>query len=177
MKDVHPCSPTASAGASNIPYNIPARKPTPAPKLTTTHPAPRCASILEAEAVMLTPPTALPVAIAATPLRLMPVFIVIEGSIDMSMPMLMLISISSMDLAPLCAAEVGVLSHIIVTTFSPDAVAVAVADAEDFMPDCARASGAKARRVRVLRAARALGCMVAVVVVVFGRNRIKSCLS
>jgi hypothetical protein len=138
---------------------MPARKPTPAPKLTTTHPAPICASILEADAVMFIPPIAVPVAIAACPLTLIPVFIVIEGSIDMLM--LMSMSIPSMDLEPLCAADVGMLSHIIVTTSLPAAVAVAVADAEDFMPDCARANGAKARRVRVLRAARALGCMVA----------------
>jgi hypothetical protein len=148
---------------------MPARKPTPAPKLTTTHPTPICASILEADPDIDIPSIAVPVAIAACPLTLMPVFVISEP-IDMSMPVSidiaesidMLMSVLPFLASP-PAADVGKLSHIMVTTSSAAAAAtgVAVVSAEDFLPDCARAAGAKARSVRTLRAARALACMVA----------------
>jgi hypothetical protein len=155
---------------------MPARKPTPAPKLTTTHPAPICASILEADPDIGIPPIAVPVAMAACPLTLVPVFVISEP-IDMAMPFSMDMPVSmdiseSIDmlmsvlpfLASPPAADVGKLSHIMVTTSSAAAAAtgVAVVSAEDFLADCARAVGAKARSVRTLRAARALACMVAV---------------
>jgi hypothetical protein len=149
-------------------YSMPARNPIPAPRLITTHPtpiAPGISSVLPADPVMFMPAIAVPVGIVL-PVMLMPLMplitwpldIVIEASIDMPL-MSFAMTEPLAATAAAAAAAVGSLSHIIVTTLSSDAAAVV--DVMAVMPDCARARGASARRVRALSAERDLGCMFA----------------
>lgn len=131
----------------------------PAPRLITTQPtpmAPDASSILPADPVIFMPAIAVPVAavmliplIPLMPLMTSPFGIVMEASIDMPL----MSAAMEESLAATAAALVGSLSHIIVTTSAPDAVGVA--DGSDVMPDCARATGARARTV----AAKILDCI------------------
>ena len=148
---------------------MPARNPIPAPRLITIHPAPIAEGIISvraAEPVIFIPAIAVPVAVVMLmplmplipliPLMTSPLDIVMETSIDIS---LMPGAIEEPVAATAAAAAVGSLSHIMVTTSAPDAVAVA--DGFDVMPDCARAIGASARSMRVLGAAKDLECILA----------------
>lgn len=95
---------------------------------------------------MFIPAIAVPVALVVLmlmplmPVMTLPLDMVIEAPIDIP---LMLEAIEE-PLAASAAAAVGSLSHIIVTTSAPDAVAVA--DGFEVIPDCARARGASVRR-------------------------------
>ena len=138
-------------------YNMPARNPTPAPRLIRTHPAPMAPdtnSVLPAEPVMFMPAIAVPVAVVMLiplipliplmllmPLITSPLDIVIEASIDMPL----MSDAMEEPLAATAAAAVGSLSHIIVTISAPDAEAVAEGFA--VIPDCATAVDARARTV------------------------------
>ena len=149
---------------------MPARNPIPAPRLITIHPAPIAEGIISvraAEPVIFIPAIAVPVAVVMLmplmplipliPLMTSPLDIVMETSIDISlMPGAIEEPVAATAAA---AAAVGSLSHIMVTTSAPDAVAVA--DGFDVMPDCARAIGASARSMRVLGAAKDLECILA----------------
>lgn len=171
-------------------YNIPSTNPAPAPKLMTNIPTliippfPPMTSSLPAELMFIPsiPAMAVPVIIMplidmSVPVMTVPSLIVIPASM---VPSLIIIPASMVpEAAVACAVPDGGLSHIMVTTAAPE-----VADAVESMlipamlipamsvevlvlrdeEDCARARGARARRVRVLSAARALGCMFAVFV-------------
>lgn len=127
----------------------------PAPRLIITHPAPmtpEATSVLPAAPVMFMPAIAVPVAVVMLmplipliPLITSPFDMVIDASIDMPL----------MPVALAVAPDVGSLSHIIVTTWLPDAVGVA--EGAVVMPDCARASGATARAIV---AAKMLECIL-----------------
>ena len=152
---------------------MPARNPIPAPRLITIHPAPIAEGIISvraAEPVIFIPAIAVPVAVVML-MPLMPLIPLIPLIALMALPLDMVME-TSIDISLMpgaieepvaataaAAAAVGSLSHIMVTTSAPDAVAVA--DGFDVMPDCARAIGASARSMRVLGAAKDLECILA----------------